>query len=492
MAINLSIKDPRRFNFESNSLAHNASASNDFFFNFYLKKKSTLNKKIMPISFLPPKDFTLGNDNESWMTNMDIQKDPIKGVFTQFRQTKNEREQYKFEEDITRYDENIEKFQRGVDPMKELQMNNTKGIKQAYKPIINQIIRVPAVSDYDLQPLSRQPVESYNYTTNKVVSHAKTEKGNVEKRTIQENNIVTKVDNKTSVATFGSYLRDKIFKPKMKGKVTNVHNYETAKRDQVKTDFEKLQNIGKTMVKEIQPVDVITTSKSSHVMKNQNGKQDNRQMKEQNEIAVDSVKSKGGFSKVEIDESPDRGIAEEKIVSVPIQSRKHQEIDGLLFEGTNQKLQENPIQVQRNTVKSVQTNQQLKDTVQWKFQDKIVTTTVANKSLVSSNSKNMRNQRDSYLVKDQQNIQKATTKNSAFQKLFVNDMEKDQLPERVLNHSSTTAKNSVFQKLQNIPKKIELPNALPTESFVHNDVKPWTERDENVPPSVLRDKNLVS
>ena len=81
---------------------------------------------------------------------------------------------------------------------------------------------------------------------------------------------------------------------------------------------------------------------------------------------------------------------------------------------------------------------------------------------------------------------------SAFQKLFVNDMEKDQLPERVLNHSSTTAKNSVFQKLQNIPKKIELPNALPTESFVHNDVKPWTERDENVPPSVLRDKNLVS
>ena len=44
------------------------------------------------MSFIPPRNFTLGDNDEQWM-NMNITRDPKKGIFTQYRNKRHEREQ---------------------------------------------------------------------------------------------------------------------------------------------------------------------------------------------------------------------------------------------------------------------------------------------------------------------------------------------------------------------------------------------------------------
>ena len=43
--------------------------------------------------FLPPRNVTFGNDNESW-NNLNIQRDPVKGIYTNYRKKRQERQVY--------------------------------------------------------------------------------------------------------------------------------------------------------------------------------------------------------------------------------------------------------------------------------------------------------------------------------------------------------------------------------------------------------------
>ena len=146
--------------------------------------------------FLPPRNFTFGDDSESW-NNLNIQRDPVKGIFTTYKNKRQERQVYEFEKDISRYDETIEKYTRGKDPFKKFQMNNTGSGKQAYKPIVNQILRVDKPTEYELLPLSRLPHSYYNYTTKKSLPQSVQLKKPLDKNSIQPI-LKTSVTNKKS------------------------------------------------------------------------------------------------------------------------------------------------------------------------------------------------------------------------------------------------------------------------------------------------------
>ena len=53
------------------------------------------------MTFLPPIDFTFGDDSESWMSNLNITKEPVKGIYTQYREKRHERQQYHFGDDYS-------------------------------------------------------------------------------------------------------------------------------------------------------------------------------------------------------------------------------------------------------------------------------------------------------------------------------------------------------------------------------------------------------
>ena len=164
--------------------------------------------------FLPPRNFTFGDDSESW-NNLNIQRDPVKGIFTTYKNKRQERQVYEFEKDISRYDENIEKYTRGKDPFKKFQMNNTGSGKQAYKPIVNQILRVDKPTEYELLPLSRLPHSYYNYTTKKSLPQSVQLKKPLDKNSIQPI-LKSSVSNKKSLQSYGGIFQKLFSLPNFK------------------------------------------------------------------------------------------------------------------------------------------------------------------------------------------------------------------------------------------------------------------------------------
>lgn len=124
-------------------------------------------------SVLPHEKATLPSV-EMWNTNMNIIKDPPKGVFTRRKDRVGETQQILLQQDDagSRINEYINVYARNVNPMVGVSHNNygntnVGGRKaQASLPYKIDVVRPPILSPYDLQPLSRLPRTWFYAATN--------------------------------------------------------------------------------------------------------------------------------------------------------------------------------------------------------------------------------------------------------------------------------------------------------------------------------------
>jgi hypothetical protein len=170
-------------------------------------------------SVLPDRKVTLPSV-EMWNTNMNIVKDPPKGIFTRRKDKVGQTQLLLMQQDDagSRVNEFINVYARNVNPMVGVSYNNygntNSGRKtQATLPYKVDVVRPPIMSLYDLYPLSRLPRDWFYASTNPefpgVIQNLKCDTLG---RSIDANNIRSKIDvssNKFGVSdTVSEKLRD--------------------------------------------------------------------------------------------------------------------------------------------------------------------------------------------------------------------------------------------------------------------------------------------
>jgi len=111
---------------------------------------------------------------EMWGTNMNIIKDPPKGIFTRRKDKVSQTQQILLQQDDagSRINEYINVYARNVNPMVGVSHNNYGNSQsggrrgQASLPYKVDVVRPPILSPYDLQPLSRLPRTWFYASTN--------------------------------------------------------------------------------------------------------------------------------------------------------------------------------------------------------------------------------------------------------------------------------------------------------------------------------------
>lgn len=111
---------------------------------------------------------------EMWNTNMNIIRDPPKGVFTRRKDRVGDTQQILLQQDDagSRVNEFINVYARNVNPMVGVSHNNYGNTQQggrksqASLPYKIDVVRPPILSPYDLQPLSRLPRTWFYASTN--------------------------------------------------------------------------------------------------------------------------------------------------------------------------------------------------------------------------------------------------------------------------------------------------------------------------------------
>lgn len=118
---------------------------------------------------------------EMWGTNMNILKDPPKGIFTRRKDRVGDTQQILLQQDDSgsRVNEFINVYARNTNPMVGISYNNYGnsqrssisgagggGSRQATLPYKVDVVRPPILSPYDLQPLSRLPRDWFYASTN--------------------------------------------------------------------------------------------------------------------------------------------------------------------------------------------------------------------------------------------------------------------------------------------------------------------------------------
>lgn len=116
---------------------------------------------------------------EMWNTNMNILRDPPKGIFTRRKDKVGDTQQILLQQDDSgsRINECISVYARNVNPMVGVSYNNygntqrtggggARSATQATLPYKIDVVRPPILSPYDLQPLSRLPRTWFYTSTN--------------------------------------------------------------------------------------------------------------------------------------------------------------------------------------------------------------------------------------------------------------------------------------------------------------------------------------
>jgi len=446
------------------------------------------------MTFLPPRDFTLGDDSESWMSNLNITKEPVKGIYTQYREKRHERQQYHFGDDYSRYSENIEKFAHGVDPMKEIQYNNTKGRQQAYKPIINPILRVPQRNEFDLQPLSRLPVEKHAYSSKKNIKID--QKQDIKNfRNVHDTVIQPEMKTKLSQEVIGgSHRKEQFAKEK---KILSTPYITKKNNDKVKTDFESLRAMS-SVQNTIQDKNIVHSLVSR---KNIQKKQDMDllsvddhmiQNKLTNQLTNNTTRTLSGSQKVNVDEDPTRGISD-SVLSISIQSSRNKRINKDIFKNIIQKeIDHHGLKTQIATTKvskaNLLQNRDIQSRLMKDFHYNVTTSKTSNQHKKETNL--VQNNNDAYLVANPLVTKTNNNLSSLYRKTNLDGFKNQTLASRVLPQSTETRKNtSFFQKMNNNKVDIKLANALEKDSFMRGDIIPSTLRDDKIASNFIRVKN---
>lgn len=174
---------------------------------------------------------------EMWNTNMNIVKDPPKGIFTRRIDKVGDTQQILMQQDDSgaRVNEFINVYARNVNPMVGVSYNNYGNTnsgrkKQASLPYKVQTVRPPILSQYDLQPLSRLPRDwFYAFTNPHFPNLVQNLQCNEVKKSIDMNNLRTKIrdvmSNKTSIRnTLSEQNHDLNNISKIKNKVSLLQN----------------------------------------------------------------------------------------------------------------------------------------------------------------------------------------------------------------------------------------------------------------------------
>lgn len=438
--------------------------------------------------FLPPRNVTFGNDNESW-NNLNIQRDPVKGIYTTYRNKRQERQVYEFEKDFSRYDENIEKYSRGKDPFKKFQMNNIGSGKQAYKPIVNQILRVDKPTEYELLPLSRLPHSYYNYTSKKALPQSVQLKKPLDKKSIQPI-LKANVNNKKSLQSYGGVFQKLFSLPNFKLN-QNIKDdiIHTKKNQSIVFDRLRLEKPSFSFANHVQhPI----ASRRNSIMP-----LPSKDMKSVNETSMihDSIistpiptqKSKSSTEKIKIGDLPKNYIDQNsiKINSITHKNLKNETPNRLY--GDKDMIRET-LMVPTNTNKT-----SLQDVVRYKNESIKLNENPNRTSLVTSKlfknlSKLSPETAKDYLKESQITIQSNTKKKShPIIKNRKEDLEFKNLPKRILHSSISTTKTKTDGNRRQQPNKVKLnPLQLGNIGILPGQYIPTNERDINVPPSHLR------
>lgn len=440
------------------------------------------------MKFLPPRDFTLGDDNEEWM-NLNIQKDPPKGIFTQYRNKRHERSVYNFEKDRSRYEENLEKYARGVDPMKDIQMNNTKGTQQAYKPIINRILRVPVRTEFELLPLSRLPYIKKGFTSKKNAPLSDKQILPESSRTIIENQIKPSMFSKLSAKVLGGVNRKKEF---AKQKHILSTPYITNKNDKIRLDFEKLRLVHSQNEKIRENTNSHSVSSKKNISSNLGTLSLNESMIHENKISVQqsSTKSHENPQRINLAENPSRGVGEENTI-ISVSSSKNNKINTIqVHSNVSKEIEENPVVSQIASVKTSNAKLESNRTIDsLPMQDVSYKNVHAKKSLIKGKTSIM-NRTDEFLVQNPIQQKTNVVKKPLYTQTNLNSYQNQILPEKNIIPESIQARKNTFQKITNNQIDIKTNDLLPKDPFTRLvGFVPTKIRDVNVAPNILRVKN---
>lgn len=438
--------------------------------------------------FLPPRNFTFGDDSESW-NNLNIQRDPVKGIFTTYKNKRQERQVYEFEKDISRYDETIEKYTRGKDPFKKFQMNNTGSGKQAYKPIVNQILRVDKPTEYELLPLSRLPHSYYNYTTKKSLPQSVQLKKPLDKNSIQPI-LKTSVTNKKSLQSYGGIFQKLFSLPNFKLN-QNVKDDAIHSKKNQSIVFDKLRlekpsvSLANNLLHPIAPrVNSIMPLPS----KNMKSVPEKSMIHDfVNSTPIPTNKSKSSTDKIKRGELPKNYIDQNsiKINSITHKNLKNEKPNRLY--GDKDMIRETLI-VPTNTNKT-----SLQDVVRSKNESIKLNENSNRSSFVTSKvfqnlSKLSPDSAKDYLKVSPIMIQSNTKKKShPIIKNRKEGLEFKNLPKRTLHSSVSTTKTKKDGNERQQPHSVKLnPLRLNHVGIIPGQYIPTKDRDVNVPPSHLR------
>jgi hypothetical protein len=443
------------------------------------------------MKFLPSRNVTFGDDNEEWM-NLNIKKDPIKGVFTQYRNKRNERAQYEYEEEYSRYSENIEKFARGIDPMKEVQMNNTTGSKQAYKPIVNPILRVPQINQFELLPLSRLPYKKQSFFSKKTAPSTEKQTLPEKSRTIIESEKTLKpsMESKVSSEVIGGTQRKETFSTQKNIVSTPI---QINKSDKIKLDYEKIRSLIPHKDNIIENSSFTPYSSVKNLRKEARNINLIETMIDKDKIHVEQASKKSLDTSTKfasLSENPSRGIHEEENPTISVQSKKNNKINKIhVRNNISREIEETPIYVHNvSTSKHSKMNLDINrniDAINFKQKDYNIVNT---QKTISKGKTQLLSNTDEFIVSSPIVVSENAVKQSTYHKINLDSFQNQKLPERPLVVESIEANKSTFSKIKNNQIKIKESRQLNKDPFTRTVgfVPQGNVRDVNVPPNVFR------
>ena len=436
--------------------------------------------------FIPPRNVTLGNDNESW-NNLNIQRDPTKGIFTQYRNKRHEREVYEFEKEYSRYDENIEKFSRGKDPFQKVQMNNTVGGKQAYKPITNQILRVSKPTEYELLPLSRLPHDYYNYNTKKAVPIFVQSKSPIEKRMIQET-LQPTVNNTKSVKNYGDMFRKLMSLPNFKLTTNLKDSIHTKKHKSIMFDNLRSEKPTTKLSNVLQHP--INSNKYQKSLVNMKPLDETKMIHDTlSTIPIATNKSKDSTLSMKIGELPKNFIDENSMQIQSISRKNLKNETPLRIHHDKDMMKNNTLQYTTNTNKVSSLHETPRSNNQSiKLNELYNTTSLVTPKVYHKLSK-LRPESGKNNIKSDKLMVQTNTQKKYYQiiKNKKSGLEQKELPKRILHSSVVTSKAQLNGNTNDRPTHFKLnPIQLENSGRSGNRFIPTKIRDVNVPPSHLR------
>lgn len=212
---------------------------------------------------------------EMWNTNMNILRDPPKGIFTRRKDKVGDTQQILLQQDDagSRVNEFINVYARNVNPMVGVSYNNVgnsqrgsggRATTQATLPYKIDVVRPPILSPYDLQPLSRLPrVWSYAYTNPEFPGLVQNLQCNGVDKNIENFNLRSNLNvqpNRSSIAdTFSESSRQMPSSRSLKTPLE--YQIETTKTSQLQKSGELMKDLKSVREKSLFSKDVMTGKK---------------------------------------------------------------------------------------------------------------------------------------------------------------------------------------------------------------------------------------